>query len=103
MNDIRTEMASLGSIDVPADRLWGTPTQRSLQHFRRLAHRKLKPLPLDPFRHQDSAIAPGQPVAFRYLLTAFKIVASGIHRPRRPGPVADVTSAAGLVSRISAA
>jgi fumarate hydratase, class II len=30
----RTEHDSFGPIDVPADRLWGAQTQRSLQHFR---------------------------------------------------------------------
>src|SRR5437867_6391662 len=31
--DIRKETDSLGEVDVPADRLWGAQTQRSLQHF----------------------------------------------------------------------
>ncbi|MGV2481140.1 UNVERIFIED_CONTAM: class II fumarate hydratase, partial [Salmonella enterica subsp. enterica serovar Weltevreden] len=29
----RTEHDSFGPIEVPADRLWGAQTQRSLQHF----------------------------------------------------------------------
>jgi fumarate hydratase class II len=33
MNSNRIEKDSLGSIDVPADQLWGAQTQRSLQHF----------------------------------------------------------------------
>jgi len=33
MNATRTERDSFGSIDVPADRLWGAQTQRSLEHF----------------------------------------------------------------------
>jgi fumarate hydratase class II len=33
MINVRTETDSLGSIDVPADKLWGAQTQRSLQHF----------------------------------------------------------------------
>src|ERR1700733_15530778 len=33
MSNVRTETDSLGSIDVPADKLWGAQTQRSLQHF----------------------------------------------------------------------
>jgi fumarate hydratase, class II len=33
MNDIRKEMDSLGEVDVPADKLWGAQTQRSLEHF----------------------------------------------------------------------
>ncbi|MEQ8665754.1 MAG: class II fumarate hydratase [Rhodospirillales bacterium] len=32
-NKTRTESDSLGEIDVPADRLWGAQTQRSLQNF----------------------------------------------------------------------
>src|SRR6267142_6706071 len=32
-NDIRKEMDSLGEVDVPADKLWGAQTQRSLEHF----------------------------------------------------------------------
>jgi fumarate hydratase class II len=33
MNATRTERDSFGSIEVPAERLWGAQTQRSLQHF----------------------------------------------------------------------
>ena len=33
MTDIRKETDSLGEVDVPADKLWGAQTQRSLQHF----------------------------------------------------------------------
>ena len=33
MADIRKETDSLGEIDVPADKLWGAQTQRSLVHF----------------------------------------------------------------------
>jgi fumarate hydratase, class II len=33
MNSNRIEKDSLGSVDVPADKLWGAQTQRSLQHF----------------------------------------------------------------------
>lgn len=33
MHDIRTEIDSMGAIEVPADRLWGAQTQRSLVHF----------------------------------------------------------------------
>ena len=29
----RKETDSLGVVDVPADRLWGAQTQRSLEHF----------------------------------------------------------------------
>ena len=32
-NDIRKEIDSLGEVDVPADKLWGAQTQRSLEHF----------------------------------------------------------------------
>jgi len=32
-HDVRTEHDSLGAIEVPADRLWGAQTQRSLAHF----------------------------------------------------------------------
>src|SRR5437588_7140000 len=31
--DIRKETDSLGKVDVPADKLWGAQTQRSLEHF----------------------------------------------------------------------
>ena len=30
---VRTEKDTFGPIDVPADRLWGAQTQRSLQNF----------------------------------------------------------------------
>ncbi|HWW83387.1 MAG TPA: class II fumarate hydratase [Vicinamibacterales bacterium] len=33
MNAIRKETDSLGEVDVPADKLWGAQTQRSLEHF----------------------------------------------------------------------
>src|ERR1700758_2552653 len=33
MSDFRTETDGLGRVDVPADKLWGAQTQRSLQHF----------------------------------------------------------------------
>src|SRR5436309_2419870 len=33
MTEVRTETDSMGVVDVPADRLWGAQTQRSLEHF----------------------------------------------------------------------
>jgi fumarate hydratase class II len=33
MGDTRREADSLGEVDVPADKLWGAQTQRSLEHF----------------------------------------------------------------------
>ena len=33
MTEVRTEANSLGRVEVPADKLWGAQTQRSLQHF----------------------------------------------------------------------
>jgi fumarate hydratase, class II len=33
MTEIRTETDSLGVVEVPADKLWGAQTQRSLEHF----------------------------------------------------------------------
>ena len=33
MNNIRKETNSLGMVEVPADKLWGAQTQRSLEHF----------------------------------------------------------------------
>src|ERR1700727_2517917 len=33
MTDIRKETDSLGEVNVPADKLWGAQTQRSLEHF----------------------------------------------------------------------
>src|SRR5947209_16610827 len=33
MAQMRTESDSLGMVEVPADRLWGAQTQRSLEHF----------------------------------------------------------------------
>lgn len=33
MSDIRKETDSLGVVEVPADKLWGAQTQRSLEHF----------------------------------------------------------------------
>ena len=33
MEKIRSETDSLGAVDVPADKLWGAQTQRSLEHF----------------------------------------------------------------------
>ena len=34
MSDTRSERDSLGTLQVPADRLWGAQTQRALEHFR---------------------------------------------------------------------
>jgi fumarate hydratase class II len=33
VTDIRVESDSLGRVEVPADKLWGAQTQRSLEHF----------------------------------------------------------------------
>jgi fumarate hydratase class II len=33
MSGVRSESDSLGKVDVPADKLWGAQTQRSLEHF----------------------------------------------------------------------
>src|SRR5712672_3223831 len=33
MTDMRRESDSLGVVEVPADKLWGAQTQRSLEHF----------------------------------------------------------------------
>jgi fumarate hydratase, class II len=33
MSEYRTETDSLGEVRVPADKLWGAQTQRSLEHF----------------------------------------------------------------------
>jgi len=33
MTEIRKETDSLGVVEVPADKLWGAQTQRSLEHF----------------------------------------------------------------------
>jgi len=33
MSSVRTEADSLGEVSVPADKLWGAQTQRSLEHF----------------------------------------------------------------------
>ena len=33
MESMRKEMDSLGTVEVPADKLWGAQTQRSLEHF----------------------------------------------------------------------
>jgi fumarate hydratase class II len=33
MTSMRKETDSLGVVEVPADRLWGAQTQRSLEHF----------------------------------------------------------------------
>ncbi|WP_158900812.1 class II fumarate hydratase [Burkholderia sp. L27(2015)] len=33
MSNVRTEADSLGEVSVPADKLWGAQTQRSLEHF----------------------------------------------------------------------
>jgi len=33
MQDFRIEHDSMGAVQVPADRLWGAQTQRSLEHF----------------------------------------------------------------------
>ena len=52
----RTEKDSIGSIDVPADRLWGAQTQRSLENFRIGGERMPAPL-LHAFAHLKAACA----------------------------------------------
>jgi len=44
MDDTRTETDSFGPIEVPADRLWGAQTQRSLENFRIGGHRFTRPM-----------------------------------------------------------
>ena len=43
-NETRIETDSFGEIAVPADRLWGAQTQRSLQNFRIGAERMPRPM-----------------------------------------------------------
>ena len=33
MSKVRIENDSLGEVEVPADKLWGAQTQRSIEHF----------------------------------------------------------------------
>ena len=33
MTEVRKETDSMGVVEVPADKLWGAQTQRSLEHF----------------------------------------------------------------------
>jgi fumarate hydratase class II len=33
MTEVRIEFDSMGAVEVPADKLWGAQTQRSLQHL----------------------------------------------------------------------
>ena len=33
MTEVRRETDSMGVVEVPADKLWGAQTQRSLEHF----------------------------------------------------------------------
>lgn len=42
MHDTRTEIDSMGAIEVPADRLWGAQTQRSLMYFQ-ISSEKMPP------------------------------------------------------------
>ena len=44
MSDFRTETDSFGAIEVPADKLWGAQTQRSLGNFRIGSERMPRPL-----------------------------------------------------------
>src|SRR6187455_2097588 len=44
MSETRTERDTFGPIDVPADRLWGAQTQRSLENFRIGGERMPAPL-----------------------------------------------------------
>ncbi|STT86253.1 fumarate hydratase, class II [Klebsiella pneumoniae] len=40
MTSIAVKKDSMGTIEVPADKLWGPQTQRSLEHFRNLDRKK---------------------------------------------------------------
>ena len=44
MNATRTETDTMGAVEVPADRLWGAQTQRSLANFRIGGERLPQPL-----------------------------------------------------------
>ena len=41
MSDMRTEVDTIGLIDVPAAAYWGAQTQRSLQNFPFPAHQRM--------------------------------------------------------------
>ncbi|HEX4461626.1 MAG TPA: lyase family protein, partial [Polyangia bacterium] len=44
MANVRIERDTFGNIEVPADRLWGAQTQRSLQNFKISGERMPSPL-----------------------------------------------------------
>ncbi|MGD0640107.1 MAG: class II fumarate hydratase [Roseiarcus sp.] len=86
----RTETDSFGPIEVPADRLWGAQTQRSLEHFR-IGEERM-PLPLIHalgLVKQAAAIVNGElglltPEIARAIAQAAEEVASGARDPEFP-------------------
>ena|ERR1700689_2089318 len=77
MSDVRTETDSLGEVQVPADRLWGAQTQRSLEHF-----------------------SIGADLIPREMITAYAILkkSAAIARCARSKPTASIASCAALPS-----
>ena len=63
MVDMRKETDSLGIVEVPADKLWGAQTQRSLEHF-----------------------SIGKDLMPREMITSYAIL-----KKRRPSPITTVT------------
>ena len=62
MSNTRIERDSFGPIEVPADRLWGAQTQRSLQHFR-ISTERMPPELIAALAAVKRACAAGQPRA----------------------------------------
>jgi len=61
MTEVRKETDSLGVVEVPADKLWGAQTQRSLEHFsigRDLIPREMMPSRPGEF-HPEPLTDPG--------------------------------------------
>ncbi len=56
MSATRIEKDSMGPIDVPAERLWGAQTQRSLEHFR-ISSEKMPPALIDALAQTKRAAA----------------------------------------------
>src|SRR5271168_2563931 len=87
---MRTETDSLGEVDVPADKLWGAQTQRSLEHFnigKDLIPREM----ITSYATLKKAAATANHASQRLSATAFKLIAhvcdeilTGLHHDMFP-------------------
>jgi fumarate hydratase class II len=90
MSATRTEKDSFGAIEVPAERLWGAQTQRSLEHFRISAERMPRELIVALAETKRACASVNQDLGrlpadkAKALMRAAREVTAGQHEPEFP-------------------